>query len=79
MARKENMMSFTDLVIKCQSGDVQAYGELVERFQGMAFGYVYFLLGDFHLAQDARQEAFLEGLYFPHIKGLTCFVIRFVS
>jgi RNA polymerase sigma factor (sigma-70 family) len=55
------MMSFTDLVIKCQNGDTRAYGQLVERFQGMAFGYAYSLLGDFHLAQDATQEAFLEG------------------
>lgn len=54
-------MSFTDLVIKCQGGDARAYGQLVERFEGMAFGYAYSLLGDFHLAQDATQEAFLEG------------------
>ena len=33
---------------------------LVERFQDMAVGYSYSILGDFHLAEDAAQEAFLE-------------------
>ena len=33
---------------------------LVERFQDMAVGYAYSVLGDFHLAEDAAQEAFLE-------------------
>ncbi len=53
-------MDFPELVTRSQSGDDRAFGELVERFEGMAFGYAYFLLGDFHLAQDATQEAFME-------------------
>jgi RNA polymerase sigma factor (sigma-70 family) len=61
-------MNFTDLVTRSQNGDLRAYGELVERFQGMAFGYACFLLGDVHLAQDATQEAFLEG--FRHIAAI---------
>jgi DNA-directed RNA polymerase specialized sigma24 family protein len=36
-----------------------AFGELVERFQDMAYGCAYSILGDFHLAEDAAQEAFL--------------------
>ena len=54
-------MTFVELVQKAQIGDTGAYGVLVERFQEMAFGYAYHLLGDFHLAQDATQDAFLEG------------------
>ena len=54
-------MHFIELISRAQKGDIQAYGELVRRFQGMAFGYAYSLLRDFHLAQDATQEAFLEG------------------
>ena len=54
-------MNYTELVLKAQCGDSDAYGELVRRFQGMAFGYAYSLLHDFHLAQDACQEAFIEG------------------
>ncbi len=37
-----------------------AFGELVERFSGMACGYAYAALGDFHLAEDAAQEAFVS-------------------
>jgi RNA polymerase sigma factor (sigma-70 family) len=36
-----------------------AFGALVARYQDMAYGYAYALLGDPHLAQDATQEAFL--------------------
>ena len=37
----------------------QAFSEIVSRFQDLAFGYTYGLLGDTHLAEDAAQEAFL--------------------
>src|SRR3989442_13950491 len=33
---------------------------MVRRFQDMAVGYAASILGDFHLAEDAAQEAFLE-------------------
>jgi RNA polymerase sigma factor (sigma-70 family) len=36
-----------------------AFGKLVVRFQDMAYGYAYAILGDAHLAQDAAQEAFI--------------------
>lgn len=42
------------------SGDLGAFGRIVERFQDMAYGYAHAILGDFHLAQDAAQEAFIE-------------------
>jgi len=48
------------LVIRSQTGDLNAYGQLVLKFQDMAYGYSYSLLGDFHLAEDAAQEAFIE-------------------
>lgn len=37
----------------------EAFAELVKRFQDMAYGYAYALLGDTALAQDAAQEAFI--------------------
>ena len=37
-----------------------AFGEIVARFQDMACGYAYAVLGDFHLAEDAAQEAFVS-------------------
>lgn len=36
-----------------------AFGELVQRFQDMAYGYAYAILGDYGLAEDAAQETFL--------------------
>jgi RNA polymerase sigma-70 factor (ECF subfamily) len=36
-----------------------AFGELVTRFQNMAFGCAHAVLGDFYLAEDAAQEAFI--------------------
>jgi RNA polymerase sigma factor (sigma-70 family) len=52
--------SFQQLVTRAQGGDTTAYGELVRRFQDMAYGYAYAILSDFCLAQDAAQEAFIE-------------------
>jgi RNA polymerase sigma factor (sigma-70 family) len=46
------------LVIQAQDGNPTAYGDLVRRFQDMAVGYAFSILGDFHLAEDASQEAF---------------------
>jgi RNA polymerase sigma factor (sigma-70 family) len=54
------MEELETLVIQARKGDVDAYSVLVKRFQDMAYGYSFSLLGDFHLAQDAAQEAFVE-------------------
>ncbi len=50
----------TTLVGRARAGDVDAYGRIVRRFQDMAYGYAHSLLGDFHLAEDAAQEAFVQ-------------------
>ena len=49
-----------ELVEAAQAGDTAAYEELVRRFQGMAIGYAFAVMGDFHLAEDAAQDAFVE-------------------
>lgn len=38
----------------------EAFGELVRSFQDMAYACACAVLGDFHLAQDAAQEAFIS-------------------
>ena len=38
---------------------IEAYGRLVEQCRDMACGYAYSILADFHLAEDAAQEAFI--------------------
>ncbi len=50
----------TTLVERARDGSLEAYGDLVRRFQDMAYGFAYAWLGDWHLAQDAAQEAFVE-------------------
>ena len=37
-----------------------AYAEIVRRFQDMAFGCAFAILGDVHHAEDAAQEAFMD-------------------
>jgi len=41
-------------------GDTAAYGQLVERYQGHAYGLAYSILGDWAEAQDIAQEAFVR-------------------
>lgn len=53
------MEELTDLVMRAQAGDLEAFNEIVGRFQNMAVTYAFSKLGDFHLAQDAAQDAFI--------------------
>ena len=59
------MEQIDSLITKAADSDapladrLAAFGEIVRRFQDMAYGCAYCVLGDFHLAQDAAQEAFL--------------------
>ena len=48
------------LVEQAKAGDMTAFERLVKRFQNMACGYAYAQLGDFHLAEDVAQEAFVD-------------------
>jgi len=52
--------SITPLVKRAQAGDLDAYDQLVRRYQNMAVGYARSILGDFDLAEDAAQEAFIQ-------------------
>ena len=54
------MEELESLISRAQAGDLDAYGRIVQQFQDMAVGYAFSILGDFHLAEDAVQEAFIE-------------------
>src|SRR3954453_14868333 len=56
-------MASEECIERATQGDVAALTELVGRYQGMAFGYALSLLRDFHLAQDATQEAFVAAYF----------------
>lgn len=48
-----------ELVILAATGDANAFGELVRRHQDSAVSYACSILGDYHLAEDVAQEAFV--------------------
>jgi len=68
------MEELNQLFARAQAGDLDAYGRIVRRFQNMAVGYAYSILGDFHLAEDVSQEAFIETyLHFNKLYGPAVF------
>jgi RNA polymerase sigma factor (sigma-70 family) len=57
---KQHSNDIADLVTRAQQGDTRAFEAIMRRFEDMAVGYSAALIGDFHQAQDAAQEAFLD-------------------
>jgi RNA polymerase sigma-70 factor (ECF subfamily) len=60
----------TALVGRCQQGDHEAFGELIERYQALVFGLLARSVQDRATAEDLAQEAFLRihrGL--PYFRG----------
>lgn len=56
-----NKQKITLFVRAAQAGDEIAFAELVRAYQDLAVAYAASILGDYHLAEDAAQEAFVEG------------------
>ena len=54
------MQPLTDLVVRAQRGDVEAYARLVEATQRMVQGVALSVLHDSTTAQDAAQQAYLR-------------------
>ncbi len=54
------MEELSQLVRAAQNGDGNAFGQIIGRFQDMAFAGAYAMLGDPHAAQDAAQDAFID-------------------
>ena len=54
------MSDLQGLIARAQLGDGSAYESIVQQFQDTALSYAYSILGDYDLAEDARQEAFLS-------------------
>lgn len=50
----------TELVERARAGDVAAYGELMQRYQGIAFRTAWVLTGETSEAEDAAQSAFIK-------------------
>ncbi|HJZ50357.1 MAG TPA: sigma-70 family RNA polymerase sigma factor [Roseiflexaceae bacterium] len=54
------MDTLAGLVTAAQAGDLDAFGQVVERFKNMAYAVAYTMLRDVHLAEEVAQEAFIE-------------------
>ena len=54
------MQNWQKDIVKAQKGDLNAFDHVVKRFRDMAVGYAYAILGDFQLAEDVAQEAFIQ-------------------
>lgn len=61
------MLTDQELVRRTLKGDHQAFSELVERHQGIAYNVCYRMLGERFEAEDAVQEAFLRA--YRHLRG----------
>jgi RNA polymerase sigma-70 factor (ECF subfamily) len=60
LAMKSNASSEHVLVAKATDGDLEAFNQLVSRYQDIVFQHAHALLGDLGPAEDAAQEAFLK-------------------
>ena len=49
-----------ELVLRARSGDKEAYGELVSRYQGHVYGLAYSFVNSWAEAQDIAQETFIR-------------------
>src|SRR5215470_14292563 len=58
--RASTMTELQALVRAAQDGDKEAFGQVVRRFQDMAYASAYATVGDAGLAQDIAQESFLD-------------------
>ena len=78
MTEMNSRQELAALVAQARSGELEAFDALVRRFQDMAVGYAYSLLGDLGAAQDAAQEAFIQ-LYadLPKLRAPEAFLAWF--
>ena len=48
------------LIRRCQAGDKEAFGTLIEQYRNVLFGTAYLMMRDKGLAEDAVQEALVQ-------------------
>jgi RNA polymerase sigma-70 factor (ECF subfamily) len=57
---KPSTFDEVSLVEKAASGDLDAFNQLVLRYQNLAYSHAYAILGDSDSAEDATQESFIK-------------------
>lgn len=61
-------MDEKELIMRIQSGDMNAFGQLFEKYKNEAFKYSYLIIGNKHISEDIVQEAFIN--CYTQIKSL---------
>ena len=61
-SKKISDLDIKTIVEQVQTGDIQAYTELIQCFQKPIYTYCYYLLGGKEEAEDASQDIFIKGL-----------------
>lgn len=72
-----------ELVFRCLEGDTEAYGKLVERYQGAVYATAYYYAGRYGATEDIAQEALMAAYrnlpwlkerdkFGPWLKSITC-------
>ena len=56
----EGQLNDSELVLRTRAGDVDAFGELVRRYQGIVFNVCLRLVGERLTAEDMAQETFMR-------------------
>ena len=69
MKENENLNSDIDLnaIHRCIKGDVDAFEEIVLRYQKKMFNMAYRMIGDYHEAAEVVQDAFVSA--YKNLKG----------
>src|SRR6266536_3246246 len=60
MARQDEVMQDSELIGKVRAGDREAFGRLVERYQGLIYQLCFRVAGNVPDAEDLAHEAFVE-------------------
>jgi RNA polymerase sigma-70 factor (ECF subfamily) len=69
-----SQIEITELVLRAQAGDREAYGQLVERFQPTVYAVALARLRNPAEAQELAQEVFLHGMKkLPQLRDPQCF------
>lgn len=72
MSSKNQSIEFDDetLLTGASNGDLDAFNQLVLKYQDMAYSHAYALLGDSDSAQDAAQDGFIKAFQaLPAFRG----------
>jgi RNA polymerase sigma-70 factor, ECF subfamily len=57
---KKQDLTDNELVVIIREKDQERYGEIIERYQGKLFSYIYRLIGNRDEAQDLLQDVFIK-------------------